>query len=243
MKPEYITDIDWSLLQKKYPNNISEIIKKLNEHYPVQYLIGNVEFLNTVINVDERVLIPRFETELLVEKTIKKLKQLNLEDPNILELGTGSGCISIALKKNYPSTITAIDISREAISLAKENANLNQVEIQFKNQDMFSTDYDNYDLIISNPPYVELTEKVDKETSYEPQNAIFAPDNGLYFYREILKRMEKIKKKPKIIAFEIGYRQSADVVALGSIYLPEFVAEIENDLTGRERYVFFIKNN
>lgn len=238
MKPEYITNPDWKLLKEKYPNNLEDVLDKLEAHYPVQYLIGNVEFLNTIIQVDERVLIPRFETELLVEKTIQKLKKMKLEYPNILELGTGSGCISIALKKNIQCNVSAVDISEDAICLAEENAKLNQVTIDFKVQDMLNMNYEGYDLIISNPPYVSETESVGKETKYEPQNALFAKENGMFFYQEIIKKISKLSTKPKLIAFEIGMTQKNELLGFSKKHLSTMTSTIEKDLTGRDRYLF-----
>lgn len=238
MKPDFITDTDWKILKEKYPQNINEIIKKLESHYPVQYLIGNVEFLNTIINIDERVLIPRFETELLVEKTIKRIKALNIQNPRIIDLGTGSGCIAISLKKNLPCFVTAIDISEQAIELAKENALKNQVEIEYKIENMINTNLEGYDVIISNPPYVKETEPVGKETKYEPQNALFAKNNGLYFYEEILKNISKLSTMPKLVAFEIGMSEGEDIKSLALKYLSTKKILIEKDLTNRERYIF-----
>lgn len=238
MKPDFITDTDWKILKEKYPQNINEIIKKLESHYPVQYLIGNVEFLNTIINVDERVLIPRFETELLVEKTIKRIKALNIQNPKIIDLGTGSGCIAISLKKNLPCFVTAIDISEQAIELAKENALKNQVEIEYKIENMINTNLEGYDVIISNPPYVKETEPVGKETKYEPQNALFAKNNGLYFYEEILKNISKLSTMPKLVVFEIGMSEGEDIKNLALKYLSTKKILIEKDLTNRDRYIF-----
>ena len=238
MKPEYITDTDWKLLKEKYRDNIEEVLDKLEAHYPVQYLIGNVEFLNTIIHVDERVLIPRFETELLVEKTIQKLKKMKLENPNILELGTGSGCISIALKKNIDCKVSAVDISEDAIEVARENATLNKVSIDFKVQDMLNINYEGYDLIISNPPYVSETEPVGKETQYEPQNALFAKEKGLFFYQEIIKKISELSTKPKLIAFEIGMTQGNELLEFSKKHLSTMTSSIEKDLTGRDRYLF-----
>ena len=238
MKPDFITDTDWKILKEKYPQNINEIIKKLESYYPVQYLIGNVEFLNTIINVDERVLIPRFETELLVEKTIKRIKALNIQNPRIIDLGTGSGCIAIALKKNLPCFVTAIDISEQAIELAKENALKNQVEIEYKIENMINTNLEGYDVIISNPPYVKETESVGEETKYEPQNALFAKNNGLYFYEEILKNISKLSTMPKLVAFEIGMSEGEDIKNLALKYLSTKKILIEKDLTNRDRYIF-----
>ena len=238
MKPDLITDTDWKILKEKYPKNINEIIKKLESHYPVQYLIGNVEFLNTIINVDERVLIPRFETELLVEKTIKRIKALNIQNPRIIDLGTGSGCIAIALKKNLPCFVTALDISEQAIELAKENALKNEVEIEYKIENMINTNLEGYDVIISNPPYVKETESVGEETKYEPQNALFAKNNGLYFYEEILKNISKLSTMPKLVAFEIGMSEGEDIKSLALKYLSTKKILIEKDLTNRDRYIF-----
>ncbi len=238
MKTDFITDTDWKILKEKYPQNINEILKKLESHYPVQYLIGNVEFLNTIINVDERVLIPRFETELLVEKTIKRIKALNIQNPRIIDLGTGSGCIAISLKKNLPCFVTAIDISEQAIELAKENALKNQVEIEYKIENMINTNLEGYDVIISNPPYVKETESVGEETKYEPQNALFAKNNGLYFYEEILKNISKLSTMPKLVAFEIGMSEGEDIKNLALKYLSTKKILIEKDLTNRDRYIF-----
>ena len=238
MKTDFITDTDWKILKEKYPQNINEILKKLESHYPVQYLIGNVEFLNTIINVDERVLIPRFETELLVEKTIKRIKALNIQNPRIIDLGTGSGCIAISLKKNLPCFVTAIDISEQAIELAKENALKNQVEIEYKIENMINTNLEGYDVIISNPPYVKETESVGEETKYEPQNALFAKNNGLYFYEEILKNISKLSTMPKLVVFEIGMSEGEDIKNLALKYLSTKKILIEKDLTNRDRYIF-----
>lgn len=242
MKPDKVTNLDWKILKDKYPNNLKKIEKKIKENYPVQYLIGNVEFYNTFIKVDERALIPRYETEFLVEKTIKKIKELGLKNPNILELGTGSGCIAIALKKNIESKVTSVDISKEALELAKENANLNKVEIKFECKSMLDISYEHFDCIISNPPYVSEEETVGEETKYEPQNAIFAKENGLYFYKEILKRVKRTKKKPKLIAFEIGYQQGLDIKRIAKTYLSTYSCNIEKDLAKKDRYLFLIKN-
>ncbi len=242
MKPNHISELDWKLLKEKYPNNIKEIIEKLNKNYPVQYLIGDVEFLNTRILVDERALIPRFETEFLVAKTLEKIKELKMSNPSILELGTGSGCIAIALKKNLECNITSVDISKEALSLAKENAKLNKVDINFIEKSMLDISYEHYDCIISNPPYVGEKERVGAETTYEPQNAIFAINDGLYFYEEIIKKVKNTKAKPKLIAFEIGYQQGNLIKELTKIYLSTYTCIIEKDLANKDRYTFLIKN-
>ena len=150
-----------------------EALKLLENGYPVQYIIGNVDFYGNIINVNENVLIPRFETEYLVDKTIKYINKLNNKELDILEIGTGSGCISIALKKSLKSDIDAIDISAKAIEVAKTNAINNNVKINFLECDIHKFKSNKkYDLIISNPPYVPYNSIVDEKIKYEPQNAI-----------------------------------------------------------------------
>ncbi len=214
-------------------------MEKLEKGYPVQYLIGNVEFYNSIIDVNENVLIPRFETEYLVEKTIKYLNNMGFKKPKVLEIGTGSGCISIVLKKLLDCDITAIDISDKSIELAIHNAKKNNVEINFFEQDINSYELDRkYDVIISNPPYVAKNSKIDEKIKYEPEIAIFAPNEGLYFYDIILKKVVDHLEKDFLIAFEIGDKQGEKIKKLAYLYLPGSKVKIENDLNGYERYVF-----
>ena len=238
MKPEFITDLDWQLLKEKYKDNLEKVIDKLERHYPVQYLIGYVDFYDTHINVDERVLIPRFETEYLVEKTIQRIKSIKQENPKILELGTGSGCISIALKKHFSCEVTAVDISEDALDVAKENAKLNHVDIHFILEDMLKTSYEHFDIIISNPPYVSQEIHVGEETKYEPQTAIFASDNGLIFYENIIKKSVNHLLPNGFLAFEIGCNQANDITKIAYKYYPNAIIKVEKDLTNRNRYLF-----
>ena len=238
MKPDYISDADWHILVNKY-SNLEEVIDKLNKHYPVQYLIGNVPFLNTTIKVDERCLIPRFETEYLVDEVIKMLKEYH--NLKILDLGSGSGCIGIALKKNLDAHVTCVDISEDAISLAKENALLNHVDINFINKSMFDISYEDFDVIISNPPYVRCDEEVGLETKYEPSIALYASNNGLYFYEEIIKRISKLKNKPMLIAFEIGCEQASRIESFVKKMLSDYNFLLKKDLAGKDRYIYLKK--
>ena len=242
MKREEISQIDLKLLQEKYKDNFELVEQKLKENYPVQYLIGNVDFLNTNILVDERVLIPRFETELLVAKTIDKIEDNHIQNPNILDLGCGSGCISIALKKNLICEVIGIDISEKSLELARENAKRNEVEVQFIKSDMTTMSYEGADVIISNPPYVKKEEEVGESIKYEPQEAIYASEEGLYYYQRIIQNISKLGKKPKLIAFEIGMTQGSAIKEIAQKYLTDYKIEIEKDLTERERYVFLTLN-
>ena len=118
-RPQNINIKDWQILKEKYPNNLEEIVSKIESGYPIQYLIGNVEFLDCLIDVDDRVLIPRFETEYLVSLVIDYAKKHFNHKISTIDLGTGSGCIAIALKKHLDSQVTAVDISLDALDLAK----------------------------------------------------------------------------------------------------------------------------
>ncbi len=235
-----IDQFDINLI-KKYldKDKWDNAFKKLEKGYPIQYIIGNVDFFGCLIKVNENVLIPRFETEYLVEKAIKYLQKLNIKNPNILEIGCGSGCISIALKKNIECTINAFDINEEALELAKYNAKVNKVDINFFESDINSyEDRNKYDLIISNPPYVPLNSKVDSKIKYEPKEAIFAKDNGLYFYKVILERLHNNIKDNYLIALEIGNKEGSLIKDLTNKYLPTSSFKLEKDYNNYERYVF-----
>ena len=231
---------DIELIKKYVPlESQKEAFEKLEKGYPVQYIIGNVEFYGNIINVSEKVLIPRFETEYLIEKTLKYFNKLNISKPNILEIGTGSGCISIALKKALDAKILAIDISNEALELAKLNALNNDVNITFLHKDIheFETEA-KYDLIISNPPYVPFNSNVDQKTKYEPQNAIFAPEDGIHFYKIILERLHNNLNKDFLIAFEIGDKEGNLIKNIVKSFMPEAYVKIEKDYNDFERYIF-----
>lgn len=242
MKPREITEQDWKLLKEKYPNQLEEVCLKIKQHYPVQYLIGNVDFYDCIIHVNENVLIPRFETELLVEKLITRIKKRNIIRPKLIDLGTGSGCLAIALKKNLDCDITAIDINRKALEIAKENAMQNKVEITFMEKDMTSMDLEGFHIIVSNPPYVRENEWVGEETKYEPQNAIYAKEEGLYFYKKLMISISKQKRFPILIAFEIGMEQGKILEKLAKEYLPNYQCFIEKDYQNRDRFLFLEMN-
>ena len=233
-------DNDIKLIKKYVPKEKqNESLEKLATGYPVQYIIGNVEFYNTLIKVNENVLIPRFETEYLVDKTINYLSHLNISNPSILDIGTGSGCIAIALKKHLNCEIDAIDISDKAILLAKENASINNVNINFTVKDIHEFNSNKkYDLIISNPPYVPFNSNVDEKIKYEPQNAIYAKENGLYFYDLILQKIKNNLKDNYLIAFEIGDKEGQNITKIIKNYLPNAYILLEQDYNNYNRYIF-----
>ena len=230
-----MTDIEYL---KKYldSDKLEEGIKKLEQGIPVQYIVGNVEFYGNIIEVNENVLIPRFETEELVDRVIKKLK--NKKNIDIVDLGTGSGCIAISLAKNLNSNIDAVDISKDALEVAKKNAINNKVNINFYLGDMLNPLNKKYDLIISNPPYIAYDEEImDIVKNNEPHLALYADNEGLYYYEQILKNVKDYLKKDYLIAFEIGYKQAKKIELLTRQYLDCSVT-IEKDLSGKDRYVF-----
>lgn len=231
---------------KKYldPSKLEEGIKRLEQGEPVQYIIGDVDFCGLTIKVNKDVLIPRFETEYLVTKTIAYVKQYLKEPISILDLGTGSGCIAITLSKKLNAKVTAVDISEQALEVAKENAVLNDSEITFIKSDMLTNVTGKYDVIISNPPYIAYDgEVMDIVVNNEPNNALFAPNNGLFYYEEILKKARSYLNEQFIIAFEIGSDQGKSVVALATKYFGDCNVHLEKDLTEKDRYVFIVKDN
>lgn len=235
-----ITKNDYNLLKNLYPDNLEECLKKIENDYPVQYLIGNVSFYGYPIIVNEDVLIPRFETEYLVEKTIAYIHKLNINKPTILDIGTGSGCIAITLAKELKDAkITALDISKKALAIAKKNIKLNKVLIKLKKVDILNTPIkENYDVIISNPPYIALNEKVDPATKFEPQQALFANDNGLEYYKCIINNLKNIDFK--ICAFEIGMTQKEALCNYINNTLSNVKIDCQKDYNNKDRYLFII---
>ncbi len=236
-----MTDIEY--LKKYLPNDKLEYgLEQLKKGIPVQYIIGNVDFYGYKINVNKNVLIPRFETEQLVFKTIDYINKMFDKKLNILDIGTGSGCISITLKKELDNVnITAVDISDEALEVAINNAKENDCEINFIKSDLFSNINDKYDVIISNPPYISYNEEImDIVKNNEPNIALYAEDNGLYFYKQILSKCNDYLFEKSIIAFEIGYTQASAISKLAKIYFPTSKIVVEKDLQGKDRFLFII---
>lgn len=226
---------------KKYlqDKDIDTAIKELENGIPVQYIVGNVDFYGNTINVNKNVLIPRFETELLVDKTIKYIKTNFKNRVDILDIATGSGCIAITLKKEIDSTVDASDISEEAIKVAQENALNNKADINFINSDMLTNITKKYDIIISNPPYLTKEDDImDIVKNNEPEIALYAKDNGLYYYDVILKNIKNNLKDKYLIAFEIGYTQGEAIKNIAIKYLDNINVKIEKDYSNKDRFVF-----
>ena len=217
---------------------VEEIYKKLANHIPAQYIIGHAEFFGMQLKVDERVLIPRPETEELVELILDENPKENLK---VLDIGTGSGAIALALAKNRPDwTITAADISQDALDLAMENANNQGLTLFFIKSNCFSEISSKYDIIVSNPPYIsrEDQEEVGLNVLHsEPHLALFADENGLAIYRRIAQESKDYLNDGGKIYLEIGYKQGQSVPALFMENLPEKRVRTLKDQFGQDRMV------
>ncbi len=189
-------------------DKILKIIEKRRQSYPLQYLIGRWSFYDFEVFVEPGVLIPRPETELLVEEAINSIE----DGAKVLELGSGTGIISIALAKHKKAQVVAVDISEEAIKLAKKNAIYNNVNIDFRLGNLFDpiASDERFDLIISNPPYIREDEKskLAKELNFEPDQALFSGEDGLDLIKEIIKESPKYLKNKGIVLLEFGYDQA-----------------------------------
>lgn len=232
---------DLEYIKKYLPSDqIEEGISLLEKGVSPQYIVGNVEFYGNLIEVDSNVLIPRFETELLVEKTVSYINKLFNKKVKILDMGTGSGCIAISLKKLVDCDMSASDVSCDALDVAMENASNNNVDIKFINSDIFSNINGKFDCLISNPPYISYDEEIeDIVRNNEPHLALYAEEDGMYFYRNILEQASNYLEDKFLIGFEIGYTQGNKIRDLAYKYLGEDInVSVEKDYSDKDRFVF-----
>ncbi len=215
---QYLIVYDNKELTQIQENKYFESIKKHINGKPIQYITNMQEFMKMNFFVDENVLIPRHDTEILVEEVIEIAKRINAI--KILDLCTGSGIIGISLAKYLPeSEITCVDISEGALKVAKKNAKINNVEnqITFIKSDLFNkVKKEKYDIIVSNPPYIrkDVINKLDKHVKNEPMLALDGGYDGLDFYRKIVSKSYEYMKSGAYLCLEIGYDQNEDVVDL-----------------------------
>ena len=227
-----------------------EIYKKeiaaLEEGKPIQYVIGNVNFFGNKFYVNENVLIPRFETEELVEKTINYINKYFTNPVDIIDLGTGSGVIGLTLEKKISTnSVDLIDISKEALEVTHKNCELLNSKANIILSNMFeNVPVDNkYDIVISNPPYIKDDEEIEEIVrNNEPHQALYGGVDGLDFYKQILGSVKKHLKERSLIAFEIGYTQGNDIKKIVEETLPNSKILIEKDLSERDRFVFIFNN-
>ena len=218
---------------------IRACLKRRAKREPIQYIEGFVEFYHCRIQVSPSALIPRPETELLVDKVAQKLKAKGVKEKHLLDLCTGSGCIAIALKKQFPELkVTAVDLSREALSLAKQNAELNQVEIEWVQSDLFNALESTFDFLISNPPYIaeSVYQSLDPEVfQYEPKMALSSGETGLEIYERIFLDLKNNLKAKGLAWFEMGFNQKKSIEELALKYnLPK--PFFEKDYSDKDRF-------
>ncbi|WP_039765498.1 peptide chain release factor N(5)-glutamine methyltransferase [Caldicellulosiruptor sp. F32] len=228
-------------IEEEDSQRIISAAKKYTMDFPLQYCTNKAYFMGLEFYVDENVLIPRFDTETLIEVAIELFNRK--ENLNFLDIGTGSGCIAIALCKFLDCKVIAVDISENALRVAEKNAKLNGVfdKIHFVKSNLFENIPPSlkFDAIFSNPPYISENEisMLDKRVLKEPKQALFSKENGLYYFQEIAKNARQYLKKGGYIIFEVGYRQSQHVKKilkdLGYVDIKS-----KNDLNNIERCVY-----
>ena len=241
-----------------FSNNLSEQISKeiedkyfsliekhIKEDVPLSHLVGFEYFYDRKYKVTKDVLSPRMETEELMYKVIEYVKASNKNKFKILDLCTGSGIIAITLKKELEQVsvdIIASDISEEALEVTKENSQSHDATIKFIKSDIFNNIDDKFDIIVSNPPYIDRKDEVtmqDNVLNYDPHLALFAEEEGMYFYRKIIEQANDYLNENGVIFFEIGYDQKDKIIKLAD--MNGFSAEVYRDINGRDRMAFLVR--
>lgn len=228
-------------LYEKYKELLDEYVIK---NRPVQYIIGEAIFYGYNFNVNEGVLIPRFETEELVENLLFKYDEfMKGKKVNVVDVATGSGCIGITLSLEEPNmNVTITDISAEALEVAKSNMTKLDANVEILQGDMLKPlKGRKFDILVSNPPYIPDSEFVeDIVRDNEPNIALFGGVDGLKFYHIILREAKEILNDQAIIAFEHGYDKKNEIEAIARAYFPEAKIETLKDLQGKDRMTFVV---
>ena len=228
--------------EEKY---FSLIEKHIKEDVPLSHLVGFEYFYDRKYKVTKDVLSPRMETEELIYKVIEYINASNKNKFKILDLCTGSGIIAITLKKELEQVsvdVIASDISKEAIEVAKENSQSHDATIKFIKSDIFNNIDDKFDIIVSNPPYIDRKDEVtmqDNVLKYDPHLALFAEEEGMYFYRKIIEQSKDYLNENGVIFFEIGYDQKDKIIKLAD--MNGYSAEVYKDINGRDRIAFLVR--
>ena len=233
------------LSQENEEKYFSLIEKHIKEDVPLSHLVGFEYFYDRKYKVTKDVLSPRMETEELIYKVIEYINASNKNKFKILDLCTGSGIIAITLKKELEQVsvdVIASDISEEAIEVAKENAQSHDATIKFIKSDIFNNIDDKFDIIVSNPPYIDRKDEVtmqDNVLKYDPHLALFAEEEGMYFYRKIIEQANDYLNENGVIFFEIGYDQKDKIIKLAD--MNGYSAEVYKDINGRDRIAFLVR--
>lgn len=225
-------------VEEKKEEQYMNYIRIRSTHYPLQYIMKQTSFMDFEFFVDEGVLIPRQDTEILIEVILEKETDICQD---ILDICTGSGCIAISLKKYLTkSNITAVDISKEALDIAKINKEKLKADIKLLESDCFENIEGKFDIMVSNPPYIktkEIETLMDEVKTFEPMLALDGMEDGLFFYDKLLKEGKRYLKKGGRVYFEIGYDQGKTVPLLFQKYGYKDI-NIRKDLAGLDRVVY-----
>ncbi len=240
---ELLNYLDYQV-DEKTTKLYKEAVKALEEGKPLQYVIGYVNFYGNQFIVNENVLIPRYETEELVEKTINFSKKFFTKPVDIIDLGTGTGAIGLTLEKKLSTnSVDLVDISEKALEVTHQNCVKLNSKANLIHSDMFENVDKKYDIIISNPPYIKTTEEIEPIVkNNEPSIALYAGEDGLDCYRKILKSIKSHMKDKCLVAFEIGMTQAEDIKRIIAENLEDVKVEVYKDLSERDRMIFIFKN-
>lgn len=216
---------------------LESALTRLESGEPLQTIVKNVDFYGYQIDVEPGILVPTLETEQFISKIITNLGDFT--NPRMADIGTGSGCIAIALEREIPCTMEAVDISKKALSIAKENAIRNDSSVRFLEGSLLEPLLGKYDCIVSNPPYISFSPDVlEVVANAEPRLAQYAGESGLGVYDVMLKDCKEHLNTQFLLAFEIGDNQSLRIIEKINKYLPGSRIWVEKDMNGKERFLF-----
>lgn len=227
-------------MRKQDEEEYKKVIQKLVKGYPLQYITHYQEFMKLDFYVDENVLIPRADTEITVEEVIMYCRKQEKKGLRVLDLCTGSGAIAISVKKYIPNCeLVAVDISKDALEIAKKNAKQHEVDITWVLSNLFEEVKGKFDVIVSNPPYIkkEVIKTLDKQVQCEPILALDGGENGLDFYKKIIEQAPDYLTENGKIFLEIGYDQKQEVVGIIEKTKQYKMVECKKDLAGNDRMI------
>lgn len=231
----YLVSHDEDLLDSKIENKYFEILEKRQKGIPLQYILGEEDFYGRTFKVIEGVLIPRQDTEISVEKILNIIE--NNQINNMLEIGCGTGIVSISVDLESSIDVTAVDISEKAIENTRINEEKLNSKIKIINSDLFSNINEKFDLIYSNPPYIKSSEIENLQVEvkdYEPRLALDGGEDGLFFYRSIIKSSPEFLNHKGFLVFEIGHDEVEDIC---NLMKDKFKVEVYKDLNNLDRVV------